>query len=853
MRGTPSPLRIAGPEWPSALPGQRIVFLVEAASRVERRLVESWIADRRPADGGAYEVVQIPCPRRQPSARLGGRRRSSEPALEAALAAGGDPLMAPLRIVWQGPLRGGSRESSFLGLLLTGDPRDPHWLRQAIVARREPDRCLLVAGEPASASNLRARWTTTCGFDQTETIGFAEFVRQKATLALERAERRVRGARYKVPRLVHEEILGRPSFRGGLNRIAQVRASESPDAGGSANGGEGGAGPTSPGRSASSARRLAALTAEAASDLREIAATHSPLVIDLVNHAIRWLYTRGYDEKLVYDEAMMKRIAALEELHPVVFLPTHKSNLDHLVLQYALHEHGLPPNHTAGGINMNFFPVGQLVRRSGVFFIRRSFREDAVYKHVLAHYIDYLIEKRFPLEWYIEGGRSRSGKLLPPRFGLLANVVDAYRRGKSEDVLLVPVSIAYDQIQDVGSYVAEQRGGDKERESFAWFVRLIRQLRRRYGRIHLAFGEPVSLRQQLGEADPAGSSPESGEEGLQRSGARFDLEKLAFEVSVRINRVTPITPTSLATLALLGATGEALSVRETRASLASLLEAVKRRGLPTTADLSHLESDSGVEATLEALVDSGVLTRFDEGIEPVYCIGDDQQLAAAYYRNTIVHFFVNRAIAELALLHAGETEGVGEANAEVVPRFWAEVMRLRDLLKFEFFFPEKEAFREEIRQELSHTAERWEERLAAGELQAEELVRRSSPFSAHRALRPFLESYRVVADQLVRLDPAQPFDEKRFLANCIGVGRQYKLQKRIHAADSISKVLFQTALRLARNRELLLEGDGRCGPARLAFAQEIHDVLRRVDIIVALAASRRAGFRARVLPEATEA
>jgi glycerol-3-phosphate O-acyltransferase len=825
MRGLQSSPRIAGPEWPSALPGQRIVFLVEAASRVERRLVESWIADRRPAEcgAGAYEVVQIPCPRRQPSPRLGGRRRSSEPALEAALAAGGDPLMAPLRIVWQGPLRGGSRESSFLGLLLTGDPRDPHWLRQAIVARREPDRCLLVAGEPASASNLRERWTTTCGFDQTETIGFAEFVRQKATLALERAERRVRGARYKVPRLVHEEILGRPSFRGGLGRIAQNTG------------------------------RLAALTAEAASDLREIAATHSPLVIDLVNHAIRWLYTRGYDEKLVYDEAMMKRIAALEELHPVVFLPTHKSNLDHLVLQYALHEHGLPPNHTAGGINMNFFPVGQLVRRSGVFFIRRSFREDAVYKHVFAHYIDYLIEKRFPLEWYIEGGRSRSGKLLPPRFGLLANVVDAYRRGKSEDVLLVPVSIAYDQIQDVGSYVAEQRGGDKERESFAWFVRLIRQLRRRYGRIHLAFGEPVSLRQQLGEVDPAAASPADADDGPQRSGARFDLEKLAFEVSVRINRVTPITPTSLATLALLGATGEALSVRETRASLASLLEAVERRGLPKTADFSHLESDTGVEATLEALVDSGVLTRFDEGIEPVYCIGDDQQLAAAYYRNTIVHFFVNRAIAELALLHAGEADGVGEASAEVVPRFWTEVMRLRDLLKFEFFFPEKEAFREEIRQELAHTAERWEERLAAGELEAEELVRRSSPFSAHRALRPFLESYRVVADQLVRLDPAQPFDEKRFLANCIGVGRQYKLQKRIHAADSISKVLFQTALRLARNRELLLEGDGRCGAARLAFAQEIHDVLRRVDIVVALAASRRAGFRARVLPEATEA
>ncbi|MBK7949198.1 MAG: glycerol-3-phosphate 1-O-acyltransferase [Deltaproteobacteria bacterium] len=840
---------LAGPEWPATALGQRVVFLVEAASRIERRLVLDWIERSCPRDvgraaaapdggrgeggggsgrAGGWQVVSIPCSRRQRPDRLGLKRRAPDPALEAALATEGDPLMAPLRVVWLAPLRGGSRETSFFDLLVRGDPRDPNWLRQAIVSRREPDRCLIVAGEPATASNLRARWTEVCGFDQTETIGFADFVRQKATLALERAERRVRGARYKVPRLVHEAILGRPGFRGGLDRIARSRDDARPG-------------------TRSSARAIARITAEAARDLREIAATHSPLVIDLVNQAIRWLYTRGYDEKLAYDEAMMKRIARLEERHPVVFLPTHKSNLDHLVLQYALHEHGLPPNHTAGGINMNFFPVGALVRRSGVFFIRRSFREDAVYKHVLAHYIDYLVEKRFPLEWYIEGGRSRSGKLLPPRYGLLANVVDAWRRGKSEDVYLVPVSIAYDQIQEVGSYVAEQRGADKERESFAWLVRIVRQLKRRYGRIYLAFGEPVSMRQQLGDRDAAAGDGATGGTTSSRADRRFDLEKLAFEVSVRINRVTPITPTSLATLALLGATGEALSVREVQASLESLLESVAIRGLPTTDDFRLLESEAGIRATLDALVDNDVLTRFDEGIEPVYNIGDDQQLAAAYYRNTIVHFFVNRAIAELALLHAAEGP-----REEVLERFWAEVMRLRDLLKFEFFFPEKEVFREEIRQELEHTAPRWEARLASGELDAEVLVRRSRPFSAHRALRPFLESYRVVADQLVRLDPKQPFDEKRFLALCIGVGRQYKLQKRIHAADSISKILFQTALRLARNRDLFDESEAGGPAARLAFATEIHDVLRRVDIIVALAASRRAGFRARVLPEAKE-
>src|SRR5262249_34900405 len=162
---------------------------------------------------------------------------------------------------------------------------------------------------------------------------------------------------------------------------------------------------------------------------------------------------------------------------------------------------------------MNFFPVGPLFRRSGVFFIRRTFKDNPVYKFVLRQYIDYLVEKRFSLEWYIEGGRSRSGKLLPPRLGLLAYVVDAYRRGKAEDVFLVPVSIAYAQIQDVGDYVAEQRGGRKQRESFGWFLKVVRSVQRRFGDIHINFGDPLSLRTTLGPADPA-AEPNPDEQSL---------------------------------------------------------------------------------------------------------------------------------------------------------------------------------------------------------------------------------------------------------------------------------------------------------------------------------------------------
>ena len=784
------------------------MFLVDTSSALERKLLRAWAERARAAasdgdsgsTGGApAEVLWIEIP---PSRRRH-RRRGIDPRLEAVLASNDDPLMAPLRVAWLPRLVNGERTARLSDVLKLGDPRDPSLVRQLWVLARRRDRCRIVAGEPAPASDLRRRWREAGGADTGQTGGLADFVARQAALALERAERTVRGARYKVPRLVHEEILGRPAFRGGLERIAHETG-------------------VPPARATRLAHRY----------LREIAAAHSPFVIDLASVLIRWIYTRSYGKELQYDREKLAGIAKLAQRHPVVFLPTHKSNLDHLVLQYMLYEHGLPPNHTAGGINMNFFPVGQLVRRSGVFFIRRTFKDNPIYKHVLRSYIDYLIEKRFNLEWYIEGGRSRSGKLLPPRFGMLAYVVDAFRRGRSDDVYLIPVSIAYDLIQDVGSYSAEARGAAKQAESFGWFVGFLRGFSRRSGEIHIRFGDPLSLARHLGVPNGAGAV-DTDEQDLE-------LQKLAFEVAVRINQVTPITPTSLVTLALLGWGDRAVTVPEVRISLKNLLDTVEQRKRPATTALEPLRGDDGVRVALEALVEHGVLSCYAEGPEAVYMIARDQELTAAYYRNTVIHFFVTSAICELALLRAAETHGDDDFDPATV--FRDETMRLRDLFKFEFFFSEKEAFRREIHDEMQLQDPHWQEKLHASPEAGPEIVRGMRPFSAHRTLRPFLESYQVVAEILTRRDPEASFDEARFLAECLALGRQRLLQRRMHSGSSVSKVLFQTALKLARNRGLVDAGAPDLGARRQAFAAEIRDALRRTEAIAALAASRRAGL-----------
>jgi len=784
---TPEPELPPEPIWPAS-GSSPLVFLLDAASSAEERILRNWIERTRPEDAATADVEAV----RIPSSRV--TRVDRMGPLEPALATSDDLLLAPLRVLWLPKKRKGRRVAGFRDVLQFGDPRDPGLLRARMIARFSPDRCCVVVGEPAPAFELRERWRAACGRDVAETMGFAQFVARQAALALDRAERKVRGNRYKVPRFLGEAILNRPTFQGGLDRLAH----------------EEGIAPE-------------AVRKRAQRYLKEIAANHSPLMIDIFAQLCRSSSTRGYDE-LRFDQNQLDEIKKLAEQHPVVFLPTHKSNLDHPVVFRILHEEGMPPNHTAGGINMNFFPTGPIARRAGIFFIRRSFSDNEVYKFVLRSYIDFLIEKRFPLEWFIEGGRSRSGKLLPPRYGMLSYVVDSYRRGKAEDVILIPVSIAYDQISEVEEYSAEERGAKKKAESFGWLVKFLGGLSHEFGSIDGRCGEPRSLRAALGPPVPG-----------ERDTAHDELTvpKLAFEVCTRINRVTPITPISLSMVALLACGDRAMSLAEIHVSLTNLVEYVNRRGLPTTTPLD-IASVEGIAAVLEPLVKNGVLTRFDEGPEVIYSIASDQHLAAAYYRNTVIHFLVSSAILEIALLRAAESTSGNSSDA-----FWDEAMRIRDLLKFDFFFPEKEDFRDEMKQELAIHSDRWKEQISDPH-SARNFLEEIRPFHAHRTLRAFVEAYQVVADRLVMLGGKLADDESRLLKDCMVWGRQYTLQRRIRSAESISRLLLQNGFKLARNRGLL-EGDPEAlAKGREALVDELREVSRRLNVIDALASARRA-------------
>jgi glycerol-3-phosphate O-acyltransferase len=596
------------------------------------------------------------------------------------------------------------------------------------------------------------------------------------------------------PTRVVDEIAAADEFHGGLARLA-----------------------------AQLHRPLPALEREARTALGEMVAVQSRLALEALDRLARFSL-RAYDIEV--DTDALDGLRALNRRHALVFLPSHKSYLDPFILRGALSRAGLPVNHVLGGINVSFWPMGPVLRRSGVVFIRRSIKDDAVYKFALRSYLGYLVEQRYNLEWYLEGGRSRTGKLRPPRLGVLSYLVEAFRERDVEDVYLVPVSIAYDQLAEVAALAAEEHGAEKKAESFAWMLRYIRSQGQRLGKAYVNVGEPISLRQV-------------------RTDRKLATEKIAFEVLHRINRVTPVTPTSLLTLALLGLGDRALTPAEIRSVLDPLLDYVAVRKLPQAGTwgphqppLERTNSPGGLRPALDALVSTKVVTRFAGGAEPVYAIGENQHLVAAYSRNRIIHFFVTRAITELVLLHlirrpVGNGEPVVMETENLGARAWAEALRLRDLLKYEFFFAAKPEFAEELRAELAILDPDWE-RKAADPTSIATGLAELPMLLGHRVLGSFVEAYMVVADRLAAHPPG-PVDEPSFLDECIGVGRQYRLQQRIHSTESISKELFRNALALAAGRGLLDRDDG--AGRREAFAAEIRDVVDRVDSLRRLAVS----------------
>jgi glycerol-3-phosphate O-acyltransferase len=740
-----------------------VVVLADAGTSTEQALISGWAHTNHPNATLLY---------------------AGDPTLAERLRQGDDPRVLPVRVTWLPRERDGGRRTRAADLLALTNPHRPWASLQARIAKREPDRARVTAGEGARASELRERFRRVSGAPGDEAFG--AFVQREATVAVERSERAVIGDRYKVPRLVAEQITASAPFREEIGRLADRLG-----------------------------RPPADVMADATICLRELVAVQSRLAIDTFRLVMSPLHARAWDVEV--DVESLERLRELNRRHALIFLPSHRSYSDPLVLAGVLDEHDFPRNHLLAGGNMSFWPIGPLGKRAGLVFIRRTFGDDAIYKLAVREYFGYLVAKRFNIEWYLEGGRTRTGKLRPPRFGLLRYLVRALEDERAEDVILVPVSIVYDQLSEVGAMAEEQVGATKSSEGLRWLADYVRAQRHNVGAAQVRFGEAFSLR---------GALEEAGDDGVQ-------LEKVAFRVLDGINRATPITSTSLVTFALLGSRDRAFTLEQVARVVAPLLDLVEQRGIP--GPVEGLRQEHGLRKTLGQLVAAGVVQCYDGGAEPVWSIAPGRHHVAAFYRNGVLHHFVNRALVELALLRLGQSEPVDDP----IEAAWEDALAIRDLLKFEFFFADKATFRQELGAELDLFAADWRDRIGSPEEMAR-LVQATPTFVAHRALRSFLDAQYVVAKQLAARNPREGFDEPAFLAECLGVGRQLLLQGRLHGPESVSRELYAAALQLAANRDIVDPGREEVSTGRERFLTEIEEVQGRVSHIGRLDAERLA-------------
>ncbi|MDT0186890.1 lysophospholipid acyltransferase [Microbacterium sp. ARD31] len=549
--------------------------------------------------------------------------------------------------------------------------------------------------------------------------------------------------------------------------------------------------------------------------LHEMAAAHDDRASQGWARMGEW-FLRAYD--VLVDEDDMQQLRRVDRDHSLALAFSHRSYLDGMVIPNALMARRFSPTYTFGGANLNLPVIGSVASRTGLIFIRRSTQEIPVYRLALRSYIRQMVVNKRNLAWSIEGGRTRTGKLRPPVHGILKYLTDTVEGEDAPDVQVVPMAVVYDQLHEVSLMTQEARGASKTPEDWRWLVRFARLQRNRLGRAYLTVGEPFSLRERMAELAAEGVT------GHQA------VERVALDISHRLNRATPVTVTAIVSLALLGA-DRAMTMDEVLETVEPLAAYIESRRWPV-AGAADLRDRATIRRALAELARSGVLTAYDGGTEPVWKIGDDQHLVAAFYRNTVIHILVERAIGELALLTVSELE----PGAELPPGGelqvgWEEAKRMRDLLKFEFFFPGRAGFEDDLRTEL---------KLLVGEdvgqdgggmtpARARELLVSARPHLSHLVLRPFLEAYLVVADRLAdRGDSA--VDEDDLLADSLAVGRQWALQRKVASEESVSLELFRTALALARHRGLL-EGHEGVGSAREAFAAELRDSVRQVNII----------------------
>lgn len=465
-------------------------------------------------------------------------------------------------------------------------------------------------------------------------------VRRSLLVFLYREEKVVEGPTLRAPHKVQEAVLGDAGMRAVVERIARERGA-----------------------------RVESIWGEAETLFGEIAANMNSTFLAALNVAVGAIFKRLFGS---IDVNGLEKVAAYAKRHPLVLVPSHRSYFDFLILSWLFYGNHLVPPHIAARENMGFGPFGYIFRRAGAFFLRRSFG-DPLYKEVFRRYVTYLVREGFTQEFFIEGGRSRTGKGLPPRLGMLSWDVEAFLSTGRRDLFFVPIAITYERLVEEGAMIDELEGGKKVEESTLGLIRARKYLQRRFGSVFVCFGEPISL------ADALGADRERfarGGDEVEAAKRRF-VESLGNRIVERINWATVANATSVAACALLGDRRRGQLRHELAARMREVIELLRLQDVRLT---PALERDQGDFREAIGFLQRSELVRSMPGRRgEILYFEESQRRALDFYRNGILHYLVTPSFLARGILRGATLDELRDELA-----WWLE------LFHAEFFVPRGE-------------------------------------------------------------------------------------------------------------------------------------------------------------------
>ena len=727
---------------------------------LRRRTPESDAADiERAVSAGGSAALFLKRPKHLLEGRARGKIEGDHlirALLEEQRRGGRRLLLVPQVFVWS--RSAGTRQANVVDALF-GSSEWPGQVRSTAQFLANWRHATLRSGEPVDVGEFLAR--------ESDGVGDDVLVRRLTYTLLRRLERERRaivGRAKKPADRLREEVVRSPKLQKVIADMAGEGTSE---------------------REVITARAFAMLREmEAALDMNAIAALDPVFATG----------TARMFSAIEVDEPGIERLRELAKEGTIVFLPSHKSHMDYLALAWVLYRHKLPLPLIAAGDNLNFFPVGPIFRRAGAFFIRRSFSGDRLYGAVVDAYVRRLIKEGSALEFFLEGGRSRTGKLLSPKVGLLSIVVDAALGVPTRTTWFCPVSIGYERFIEEKAFVAEVSGGEKEKEDVRGLVKAIDVMVGRYGRLSVQFGKAMTLADILGEVDPNASPSDLATMTPPRR--RAVITRLAWRVMHEINMVTAVTPGSLVATALLAHDRRGIAQAELFDACDRLARTLRRAGARFSPSLGALGQQ---KSALREAVDLFARAGHVEGHTPggavggdiIYVVPPEARMSLDLAKNGIMHFFVARALIATALLAPGAPVRADTVRERVLAlsRLFKHEFTFRADARFETIFDEEVAAMESDGELVRAAVEAGE---GAGALVPKGDDGRAQIELYARLLENFVDGYRIAARGLGALLKG-PLALKDVVKRAIPTGERMFLAGEIARREAVSRPLLENA------------------------------------------------------------